>query len=30
MTDNQAVGLPHMPIFARSVHKLAVPILLFS
>ena len=29
MTDNQAVGLPHMPIFARSVHKLAVPILLF-
>jgi len=29
MTDNEAAGLPHMPIFARSVHKLAVPILLF-
>ncbi|MFZ1177970.1 MAG: MMPL family transporter [Mycobacterium sp.] len=29
MTDNQAAGLPHMPIFARSVHRLAVPIVLF-
>lgn len=24
MTDNRAAGLPHMPVFARSVHKLAV------
>ncbi|MEZ0349346.1 RND family transporter [Mycobacterium sp. pR1184] len=23
MTDNQAVGLPHMPLFARSVYKFA-------
>ncbi len=29
MTDNQVAGLPHMPLFARSVHKLAVPIILF-
>ncbi len=29
MTDNQAAGLPHMPIFARTVHRLAVPIVLF-
>ncbi len=29
MTDNQAAGLPHMPLFARSVHKLAVPVVLF-
>ncbi|HTX97689.1 MAG TPA: MMPL family transporter [Mycobacterium sp.] len=29
MTDNQAAGLPHMPVFARSVHKFAVLIVLF-
>ncbi|OIN80275.1 MMPL family transporter [Mycobacterium malmoense] len=29
MTDNQAVGLPHMPIFARTIHKLALPVVLF-
>ena len=29
MTTNEAAGLPHMPLFARSVHKLAVPIILF-
>jgi putative drug exporter of the RND superfamily len=28
MTDNKAAGLPHMPIFARSVHKLAPLIVL--
>lgn len=28
MTDNQAAGLPHMPVFARTVHKLAVPVVL--
>jgi putative drug exporter of the RND superfamily len=28
MTDNRAAGLPHMPIFARSVHKLAPLIIL--
>ena len=27
-TDNQAVGLPHMPWFARSVHKFAPLIIL--
>jgi RND superfamily putative drug exporter len=27
-TDNKAAGLPHMPIFARSVHKLAPLIVL--
>ncbi len=29
MTDNRAAGLPHMPIFARSVHKFALLIVLF-
>jgi putative drug exporter of the RND superfamily len=28
MTDNRAAGLPHMPIFARSVHKFALLIVL--
>jgi putative drug exporter of the RND superfamily len=28
MTDNRVAGLPHMPIFARSVHKLAPLIVL--
>jgi putative drug exporter of the RND superfamily len=28
MTDNKAAGLPHMPVFARSVHKFAVLIVL--
>ncbi len=28
MTDNPAAGLPHMPIFARSVHKFALLIVL--
>ena len=28
MTNNQAAGLPHMPIFARSVHKFAPLIVL--
>jgi putative drug exporter of the RND superfamily len=28
MTDNQAAGLPHMPIFARTVHKFAPLIVL--
>jgi putative drug exporter of the RND superfamily len=28
MTDNQAAGLPHMPIFARTVHKFALLIVL--
>jgi RND superfamily putative drug exporter len=28
MTDKRAAGLPHMPIFARSVHKLAPLIIL--
>jgi hypothetical protein len=28
MTDRRAAGLPHMPIFARSVHKLAPLIIL--
>ena len=28
MTDNKTVGLPHMPIFARSVHKFAPLIVL--
>jgi RND superfamily putative drug exporter len=28
MTDNQAAGLPHMPLFARSVHKFALLIVL--
>ncbi len=27
-TDNQAAGLPHMPIFARTVHKFALLIVL--
>ncbi|ETZ40439.1 transport family protein [Mycobacterium intracellulare MIN_052511_1280] len=26
MTDDRAAGLPHMPVFARTVHKLAVPV----
>ena len=29
MTESQAAGLPHMPLFARAVHKGAVPIVLF-
>ena len=29
MTANQAAQLPRMPIFARMVHKLAVPIVVF-
>ncbi|MEI7715589.1 MAG: MMPL family transporter [Mycobacterium sp.] len=29
MTENQGATLPHMPLFARSVHKLAIPIILF-
>jgi len=28
MTDNKTAGLPHMPIFARSVHKFALLIVL--
>ncbi|CQD24080.1 MmpL family transport protein [Mycobacterium lentiflavum] len=28
MTDDRAAGLPHMSVFARSVHKLAVPVVL--
>jgi RND superfamily putative drug exporter len=28
MTDNKAVGLPHMPFFAKNVHKYAVLIVL--
>ncbi len=28
MTDNRAAGLPHMPIFARTVHKFALLIVL--
>ena len=28
MTNNQAAGLPHMPVFARTIHKFAPLIVL--